>query len=210
MAEARSAVAVATSSAACSACSEPAAKALLPPQSSRLASACATTRSSCKRTTAALAAKALPNKERGWSLAELTSRLLSRQLDKRDTLRCSDWEAAVLSPEQVEYAALDAWASFAVYQKLSATPAAAALLAQGGSVGGCLSSVPRPLPETSAQAGQSGRGGSGRGRGRGRASQEVAQEAPGTGGRGRGRGRGAAVPPDARLGTFSELARIMK
>ena len=157
---------------------------------------------------AALAAKALPNEERGWSLAELTSRLLNRQLDKRDTLRCSDWEAAVLSPEQVEYAALDAWASFAVYQKLSATPAAAALLAQGGSVGGCLSSVPRPLPETVAQAGQSGRGGGGRGRGRGRASQEVAQEAPGPGGR--GRGRGAAVPPDARLGTFSELARIMK
>jgi hypothetical protein len=63
---------------------------------------------------------------------------------------------------QVEYAALDAWASLAVYQRLASIPAAAALLASPRA-GGCLCRVPpavkamsAPLPQPRIPVGEDG------------------------------------------------------
>jgi hypothetical protein len=56
-----------------------------------------------------------------WSLAALSERLLRRGVEKRQTLRCSDWEAP-LTAEQQTYAATDAWASLRLYEVLSEMP----------------------------------------------------------------------------------------
>lgn len=40
---------------------------------------------------------------------------LSARLDKPKSVQCSNWDADVLSPRQVEYAALDAWVSRQVF-----------------------------------------------------------------------------------------------
>ena len=57
-----------------------------------------------------------------WSLAALTERLLGRRLAKPNGLRTGCWDARVLSAEQKEYAALDAWASLRVYEALLPLP----------------------------------------------------------------------------------------
>lgn len=50
------------------------------------------------------------------TLQALTAYALERYLPKSHHLRLGPWDAAVLSPAQVQYAALDAWASLRVYQ----------------------------------------------------------------------------------------------
>ena len=60
-----------------------------------------------------LAAACLRHGERPWSLAELTETVLGSRLPK-DGVRTSEWDASRLSEEQIEYAALDAYASRAV------------------------------------------------------------------------------------------------
>jgi hypothetical protein len=57
-----------------------------------------------------------------WSLAALVSRLLARQLPKPQGLRTGAWDARTLSREQMEYAALDAWASLRVHAALMQLP----------------------------------------------------------------------------------------
>lgn len=91
-----------------------------------------------------LAALVLPHGHRPWSLAELCERVLGKQLQKRRAIRCSNWEAALLSPEQLEYAALDAWASLEVYRQLLSYPSAPAVLCNDGGKP-CISAIP-PAP----------------------------------------------------------------
>ncbi|KAG4975472.1 hypothetical protein JHK87_032293 [Glycine soja] len=47
-----------------------------------------------------------------WGLASLTEKLLSKQLKKPNKIRLGNWETPVLSKEQLEYAATDAFASW--------------------------------------------------------------------------------------------------
>lgn len=54
-----------------------------------------------------------------WSLTSLSERLLRHTVDKRQELRCSDWESP-LSASQRSYAATDACASLRLYEVLSA------------------------------------------------------------------------------------------
>ncbi|KAG4995627.1 hypothetical protein JHK84_032596 [Glycine max] len=56
-----------------------------------------------------------------WGLASLTEKLLSKQLKKPNKIRLGNWETPVLSKEQLEYAATDAFASWYLYQ-ISRTP----------------------------------------------------------------------------------------
>ncbi|XP_076155567.1 exonuclease 3'-5' domain-containing protein 2 isoform X2 [Alosa pseudoharengus] len=58
----------------------------------------------------------------GLSLKSLASDLLDITLDKSLDLRCSDWEADQLSPEQVKYAARDAQVSAALFFHLLSSP----------------------------------------------------------------------------------------
>ncbi|XP_062379081.1 exonuclease 3'-5' domain-containing protein 2 isoform X4 [Sardina pilchardus] len=58
----------------------------------------------------------------GLSLKSLASDLLDVTLDKSLDLRCSDWEADQLSPEQVSYAARDAQVSAALFFHLLSSP----------------------------------------------------------------------------------------
>ena len=53
-----------------------------------------------------------------WSLAGLATNQLGYRLRKNYDVRCGDWEEYPLSDAQLEYAALDAYASLLVYQKL--------------------------------------------------------------------------------------------
>ena len=52
------------------------------------------------------------------SLADLVDGLFGRLLDKEQGVRCCDWTKAELSPDEQNYAALDAYVSLKVYQKL--------------------------------------------------------------------------------------------
>ncbi|KAL2991458.1 hypothetical protein AAZX31_11G259500 [Glycine max] len=54
-----------------------------------------------------------------WGLASLTEKLLSKQLKKPNKIRLGNWETPVLSKEQLEYAATDAFASWYLYQKVT-------------------------------------------------------------------------------------------
>jgi hypothetical protein len=54
------------------------------------------------------------------SLASLSELVLKRSLLKDEVLRLSDWEKKDLDPEQVTYAARDAWAGIRIYLALSA------------------------------------------------------------------------------------------
>lgn len=51
-----------------------------------------------------------------WSLTALTQQVLGKRLPKTQSLRCSNWEAMPLTGEQREYATVDAWASFLLYE----------------------------------------------------------------------------------------------
>ncbi|KAM8970347.1 Werner syndrome ATP-dependent helicase isoform X2 [Sarcophilus harrisii] len=53
-----------------------------------------------------------------WSLDSLVKHLFSKRLLKEQSLRCSRWEDFPLTEDQKQYAAIDAYASLIVYQKL--------------------------------------------------------------------------------------------
>ena len=62
------------------------------------------------------------------SLADLCACILDKRLDKNVPERISqEWENTVLSPEQLQYAAKDAYASLLIYEELSKTPIPCAL-----------------------------------------------------------------------------------
>lgn len=54
------------------------------------------------------------------SLRKMAAIVLGERVSKAQ--RLSNWEAAVLTPQQQMYAATDAWACIAIYEKLLATP----------------------------------------------------------------------------------------
>jgi hypothetical protein len=98
---------------------------------------------------AALASAVLPDGARRWNLANLSERVLRKSLPKEERLRLSDWEAR-LSPDQLEYAALDALASLRICVELERLAANAA----SGLVDRLIHAVPedpmrsRPAPAT--------------------------------------------------------------
>ncbi|XP_043720310.1 Werner Syndrome-like exonuclease isoform X2 [Telopea speciosissima] len=53
-----------------------------------------------------------------WSLSSLTEMLTCKQLEKPGKIRLGNWEADVLSREQLQYAATDAFVSWYLYQVL--------------------------------------------------------------------------------------------
>ncbi|KZV48459.1 Werner Syndrome-like exonuclease [Dorcoceras hygrometricum] len=57
-----------------------------------------------------------------WSLSMLTESLICRQLPKPSKIRLGNWEAKVLSKEQLDYAATDAYVSWLLYQVLTNLP----------------------------------------------------------------------------------------
>ncbi|CAI8598009.1 unnamed protein product [Vicia faba] len=57
-----------------------------------------------------------------WGLASLTEKLLSKQLKKPNKIRMGNWETPILSKEQLEYAATDAFASWFLYQTIKDLP----------------------------------------------------------------------------------------
>uniref|UniRef100_A0A0V0IC86 3'-5' exonuclease n=2 Tax=Solanum chacoense TaxID=4108 RepID=A0A0V0IC86_SOLCH len=57
-----------------------------------------------------------------WSLASLTEKLLAKQLPKPSNIRLGNWEANVLSRDQLHYAATDAFISWYLYQALKSLP----------------------------------------------------------------------------------------
>ena len=54
----------------------------------------------------------------GKGLASLSAQVLGEKMDKRATVRCSDWEASTLSHEQVAYAAADSRVSLLLWRRL--------------------------------------------------------------------------------------------
>ncbi|XP_056333111.1 exonuclease 3'-5' domain-containing protein 2 isoform X1 [Danio aesculapii] len=70
----------------------------------------------------------------GLSLKSLAEDLLNVTLDKSVELRCSDWEAEELSPEQITYAARDAQISIALFFHLLGMKTERHLPAEGESV----------------------------------------------------------------------------
>jgi len=97
-----------------------------------------------------------------WSLAALCARVLSRTLPKPPALRLSAWDARRLSPQQEAYAALDAFASLALFHRLSALPLLPPLppppplppgsLAAGARAALSVSALPRPAALSAAKA----------------------------------------------------------
>lgn len=61
---------------------------------------------------------------RNWSLSALTEMLICKQLPKCKIVRLGNWEADILSKEQVLYAATDAFASCYLYQAINVLPEA--------------------------------------------------------------------------------------
>lgn len=57
-----------------------------------------------------------------WGLASLTEMLVCKELKKPNRIRLGNWEADVLSKEQLQYAATDAFASWHLYQVLKSLP----------------------------------------------------------------------------------------
>ncbi|CAK8567103.1 unnamed protein product [Lathyrus sativus] len=57
-----------------------------------------------------------------WGLASLTEKLLSKELKKPNKIRMGNWETPILSKEQLEYAATDAFASWFLYQTIKDLP----------------------------------------------------------------------------------------
>ncbi|XP_064982233.1 3'-5' exonuclease-like isoform X5 [Musa acuminata AAA Group] len=53
-----------------------------------------------------------------WSLASLTEMITCKQLEKPKKIRMGNWEADVLSKEQLQYAATDAFVSWHLYQQI--------------------------------------------------------------------------------------------
>lgn len=59
---------------------------------------------------------------RNWSLSALTEMLMCKQLPKSNNIRLGNWEADVLSEEQILYAATDAFVSWYLYQVIEVLP----------------------------------------------------------------------------------------
>ncbi|XP_026387793.1 Werner Syndrome-like exonuclease isoform X1 [Papaver somniferum] len=57
-----------------------------------------------------------------WGLRSLAETLVHKQIKKPGNTRLSNWETYVLSKQQLEYAALDAFASWHLYQVLRSLP----------------------------------------------------------------------------------------
>lgn len=57
-----------------------------------------------------------------WGLRSLAETLVHEQIKKPGNTRLSNWETYVLSKQQLEYAALDAFASWHLYQVLRSLP----------------------------------------------------------------------------------------
>ncbi|KAH0992561.1 hypothetical protein GBA52_004044 [Prunus armeniaca] len=57
-----------------------------------------------------------------WGLASLTEKLICKQLLKPNKIRLGNWEAKFLSKEQLEYAAIDAFTSWHLYEVLKSLP----------------------------------------------------------------------------------------
>ncbi|KAF3456638.1 hypothetical protein FNV43_RR01292 [Rhamnella rubrinervis] len=57
-----------------------------------------------------------------WSLGSLTEKLTSKKLLKPNKIKLGNWEANVLSKEQLEYAATDAFTSWYLYEVLRGLP----------------------------------------------------------------------------------------
>ncbi|CAN6486075.1 unnamed protein product [Victoria cruziana] len=55
---------------------------------------------------------------RKWSLGSLVEVLICKELEKPKKIRLGNWEADVLSKDQLQYAATDAYASWYLYQVL--------------------------------------------------------------------------------------------
>lgn len=70
--------------------------------------------------------------DNGLSLKSLAADLLNVSLDKSLELRCSDWEAEHLSPEQMSYAARDAQISIALFLHLLGLGSEAGLASSSG------------------------------------------------------------------------------
>ncbi|GMN62828.1 hypothetical protein TIFTF001_031914 [Ficus carica] len=69
-----------------------------------------------------LANQKLGRDSQKWSLASLTENLISKQLPKPKKIRLGNWEAKVLSKDQLHYAATDAFASWYLYEVLRSLP----------------------------------------------------------------------------------------
>ncbi|GAA0171281.1 hypothetical protein LIER_25353 [Lithospermum erythrorhizon] len=69
-----------------------------------------------------LANQNLGGPPRKWSLALLTETVVCKQLPKPSKIRLGNWEAKILSKEQLQYAAGDAFVSWYLYQVLQSLP----------------------------------------------------------------------------------------
>lgn len=61
---------------------------------------------------------ALLAKHKAEGLGKLSKSILDIELDKDWRIRCSDWEIEELSPQQVDYAAKDAFVAIEIFRKL--------------------------------------------------------------------------------------------
>lgn len=57
-----------------------------------------------------------------WSLASLTEMITCRELPKPSNIRMGNWESCVLSKQQLQYAATDAYISWYLYEALQSLP----------------------------------------------------------------------------------------
>ncbi|KAH7573003.1 hypothetical protein ACOSP7_006404 [Xanthoceras sorbifolium] len=69
-----------------------------------------------------LANQKLGGDSKKWGLASLTETLVCKELQKPNKIRMGNWETNVLSKDQLQYAATDAFASWHLYQVLKSLP----------------------------------------------------------------------------------------
>ncbi|KGN56711.1 Werner Syndrome-like exonuclease isoform X1 [Cucumis sativus] len=69
-----------------------------------------------------LANQKLAGVPKKWGLRALTETLISKELQKPDRIRLGNWEVAVLSKDQLQYAATDAFASWYLHEILKGFP----------------------------------------------------------------------------------------
>ncbi|KDP39330.1 hypothetical protein JCGZ_01087 [Jatropha curcas] len=69
-----------------------------------------------------VANKKLGGEPKNWSLQSLTEKLVCKELQKPNKIRLGNWEVDVLSKEQLQYAATDAFASWQLCQVLKSLP----------------------------------------------------------------------------------------
>lgn len=69
-----------------------------------------------------LANQKLDGKPKTWGLQALAKILVCKELQKPNKIRLGNWQVDVLSKEQLQYAATDAFASWQLYQVLKSLP----------------------------------------------------------------------------------------